>query len=200
MKMIRRRVLKLCQVNLPALLLIRLCTLYRVFACIDASASYNGVRASLDSLAWSLLLLTKFIALLALIDACSENNQELLRTARYLSFVMRQRLHSNESNNGATVELCQFDRLLRIEACCQTPLRGHVGKDDECPLILVQETGLGDNLRQGLGNAFTPQNAHVDNVSEFRDSERTAMILLLERIPDVDEFAIFEDHEIVLRR
>jgi len=135
--MIRRRVLKSCQVNLPALLLIRLCTLYRVFGSIYNSTSYNEVRASLDSLAWSLVVLTKLITLAGLIDTCSENNEMLLRTARYLSFVIRQGLHSNESYNGATVEPCQLDGLLRIEACCQLPFEVMSARMIKRALILV---------------------------------------------------------------
>lgn len=58
--------------------------------------------------------------------------------------------------------------------------------------------GLG-GLREGLYDAFAGENGTVDDVCPFGDAECTAVVLFLDRVTDVDKFAVFKDEEVVLR-
>lgn len=56
----------------------------------------------------------------------------------------------------------------------------------------------GCGLGQSLDDALAGENAAVDNVSPFGDSQSTAVVLLLDGVADIDEFAVLEDQKVVL--
>jgi hypothetical protein len=58
----------------------------------------------------------------------------------------------------------------------------------------LRRCGLG----QSLDDALAGENAAVDNVGPFGDPQSTAMVLLLDGVADIDEFAVLEDQKVVL--
>ena len=48
-------------------------------------------------------------------------------------------------------------------------------------------------LGEGVDDAISCEYAGVDDVRPFGNAKSTAIVLLLDRIADVDEFAVFED-------
>lgn len=52
-------------------------------------------------------------------------------------------------------------------------------------------------LGQCLDDTFAWENAAVYNMSPFGDAEGAAVVLFLDGVADVDEFAVFEDEEVV---
>ena len=149
-------------------------------------------------MARGLVLLTKFVAFLRLVYTCRENDEVFMRYRRHFRFHIRQRLHGDEANDGTVVASCQLDGFLGVIAGCRTSFGSHVRQDNERSLIFVGETRLGDNLRRSLNDTLASQDTHVDDIGEVGGSECTAMVLLLYSIPNVDEFAVFEVHEVVL--
>lgn len=52
-------------------------------------------------------------------------------------------------------------------------------------------------MGEGFDDAFAWEDAAVDDVGPFGDAEGAAVVLLLDCVADVDEFAVFEDEEVV---
>lgn len=74
-------------VCLPAILLISFGSLNRIFRRVNAPASNDKVGATLDCLAWCLVLLAELVALAYHVDACGEDDEIFILVLRELTFL-----------------------------------------------------------------------------------------------------------------
>lgn len=178
----------------PTFKLIVLCGLNRVRSGIDAPTGNNEVRATIDRIGGGLVLLAEFVTLARQVDA-SREDQKVLSLAW---FALAKRSRGDKANHGLRELASQIDTFLCVGSGREAALRRHLRKKEKGALVPEREVGRSDGLVQRLNNAIPTQDAEVHDVGPFRDSQGAAVILLLDRVADINQLAVFEDQEIVL--
>lgn len=185
------------QVRLPPLLLILLRRLNRIRGRIDPPPSNNKVRTTPNSRLRRLILLTQLIPLRRKIHTSRENNKVLVLSGSNTTLDLTQRPRRHKAQHKAVVLARIIHRGGGIRASRERALGGHLGEDEEAAVAAVGEVwGLG-GLGQGFDDAFAGEDGAVDDVGPFGDAECAIVVLLLNCVADVDEFAVFEDEEVV---
>lgn len=186
------------QIRLPSLLLVLLSSLNRVRSGIDTTTRDNEVGTAANSRLRCLVLLTELIALRREVDTSGEDDEVLALGGRLSRLDLTQRAGGDKAQNKAGVLARDVNGGGGVGACCEGSLGGHLGEDEEAALGAVGEvSGLG-GLCEGLDDALARKDGAVDYVGPFRDAEGAVVVLFLDCVADVDEFAVFEDEEVVL--
>lgn len=189
------------QVGFPPLLLILLRSLHRIRRGVDTATRDNEVSTPADSRSGRLVLLTKLISLGRNVHTSREDHKVLLiRRRADFRLHLTQRARRHESHNEVLVFPGIIDRGSSVLAGSQGALRGHLCQDQQTAFGAVGEVRCRRRLSESLDDTLTRENAAVDDVGPFRDTEGTAVVLLLDRVADVNELAVLEDEKVVLLR
>lgn len=185
-------------VCLPPLLLVLLHSFDRVLRRIDTATRDNEVRSAADSRLRGLVLLTELIALGRQVHSGGEDNEILVLCGGNSCIDFAQRAGRHKTQHEFGVLASDIDRGGSVRAGREGALGCHFSEDKEPTLGTVLEGGVLSCLSQGLDDAFTGEDGAVDDVGPFRDAESALVVLLLDGVANVDEFAVFEDKEVVL--
>jgi hypothetical protein len=186
------------QIRLPSLLLVLLGSLDRVRRRVNTTTRDNKVRTATDSRLRRLILLTELIALGREVDARSKNDKVLTLRGRNSRVDLAEGTGRHKAQHEAGVLPGDVDGGGGVGACRERALGGHLGEDEETAFGAVREGGVLGCLGEGFDDAFTGEDGAVDDVGPFGDAEGAVVVLLLNGVADVDEFAVFKDEEVVL--
>lgn len=171
----------------------------RIGSSVDASPGDEKIRAAGDGARGRLILLAESITFTRDIDAGGEDDKIfIVGRGGFVRGVARKLLSRDEPHNGPWVLPGNLDRRACVVAHGQGALGGHLGEDEDG--AIVGNAAVVDGLVERLDDALAGKDAGVDDVRPFGDAQHAALVLLLHGVANVDEFAVFEDQEVVLLR
>lgn len=187
------------QIGFPSLLLVLLGSLDGIGGSVDTTSCNDKVRTAANGRLWRLVLLAKLVSLGGEVDTGGENDKVLVVRSGNAGGDLGQSPGGNETEHEAWVLARVVHGGRGVGASGEGALGGHLGQDQQAALGAVGEViGLG-GLRQGFNDTLAGENAAVDNMGPFRDLQGAVVVLLLHGVANVDELAVFEDEEVVLR-
>lgn len=142
-------------------------------------------------------MLAQLIAFGRKVDARGEDDKVLVVVGAHAGGDIGQSASGNEAQHEALVFTCVVDRSGGVSARSERALGGHLGENEEATVRAIGEVGSLGCLRQSFDNTLAGQDGAVDDVGPFGDAEGSLVVLLLDGVADVDEFAVLEDEEVV---
>lgn len=185
------------QICVPPLVPVPLGRGNRISSRVDATPGNNKVGAPANRLRGSLVLLAELVPPTLQINPRGEDDKVLVGPG-IPGLHLCQGTRGHEAKRGLGVAARQTDALARVRPRRQASLGRHLREEQEAALATEREARIRDGLRESVDDAVAAEDAEVHNVGPLGNAEGSVVVLLLDRVANVDELAVFEYHKVVL--